>query len=176
MKIAFSLRCPFQPPVLPFSLRIPRNQIAFKTSRPSSSSSSSPGSLVPAARTTLQCKSIPHTVSRPSIAPPNHSSHAFSYLFCRRSGVSHAWRSLGQRMFFSSPWDSPHLICHPNQLFCLVRYFFFSHPPIERLHLQLDFSHLPFFSSSPHPPTHPPPESSHPNWISKRIIEMFHPP
>lgn len=35
------------------------------------------------------------------------------------SGVSRAWRRLGNKMFFSSPWDNPHLICHPNQLFCL---------------------------------------------------------
>ena len=35
--------------------------------------------------------------------------------------MSQAWRTLGQSMFFSKPWEVPHLICHPSQLFCLVR-------------------------------------------------------
>lgn len=34
-------------------------------------------------------------------------------------GVCRKWRRLGRKMFFASPWNTPHLICHPDQLFCL---------------------------------------------------------
>ena len=38
----------------------------------------------------------------------------------RSCGVNRTWRRLGQSLFFTQPWQVPHLICHPTQLFCLV--------------------------------------------------------
>ena len=34
--------------------------------------------------------------------------------------VCHAWRRVGRRVFFSQPWKSATLLCHPLQLFSTV--------------------------------------------------------
>jgi hypothetical protein len=75
--------------------------------------------LLPVERTTSQCKHL----ASPWWLRTTHLISVTSPLGTHpppcRSGVCRSWRALGRRMFFSTPWDSPHLICHPNQLFCL---------------------------------------------------------
>lgn len=59
--------------------------------------------------------------------PDELLEHIFGFLEgnCSRKtyfavcGVCRKWRRLGRKMFFASPWNTPHLICHPDQLFCL---------------------------------------------------------
>ena len=34
-----------------------------------------------------------------------------------------SWRQIGKRVFFSQPWKSATLLCHPLQLFTTVRDF-----------------------------------------------------
>ena len=35
--------------------------------------------------------------------------------------VCQSWRQIGKRVFFSQPWKSATLLCHPLQLFTTVR-------------------------------------------------------
>lgn len=57
----------------------------------------------------------------PALNAPINQCPCCSVPVCCSCGVNRQWRRLGQAMFFSRPWEVAHLICHPTQLFCLVR-------------------------------------------------------
>ena len=73
--------------------------------------------LAPAGSTTLPCEWTLNTAMLLLIlrcVQPPHPS-----VFSSSCGVNRTWRWLGRALFFSAPWQVPHLICHPSQLFCL---------------------------------------------------------